>query len=119
MSRTVIQVEGLGKRYRIGQPRHRNALSHVIGDALRAPVRLLGGNSSVRSASSNGDKNVNGGSASFTDRSQDKISSIRPRTNRARRRFSCGVMSGAPLILKLVKPIKGTCSWAANEFRIC
>lgn len=62
MSRTVIQVEGLGKRYRIGQPRHHNALSHVIGDALRAPVCLLGGNSSVRSASSNGNKNVNGGS---------------------------------------------------------
>src|SRR5580704_12318275 len=42
MSRTVIQVEGLGKRYRIGQPKQPNALSHVIGDALRAPLRLLG-----------------------------------------------------------------------------
>jgi hypothetical protein len=27
----VIQVEGLGKRYRIGQPRQHNALSQVIG----------------------------------------------------------------------------------------
>ena len=43
MSRTVIQVEGLGKRYRIGQPKQHNALSHVIGDVLRAPVRLLSG----------------------------------------------------------------------------
>src|SRR5579862_2717473 len=64
MSRTVIQVEGLGKRYRIGQPRQHNALSHVIGDALRAPVRLLRGNSHIPSAASNGNanKSVNGGS---------------------------------------------------------
>jgi hypothetical protein len=27
-------------------------------------------------------------------------------------------MSGAPLFLKLVKPIKVACSWAANQFRI-
>ena len=45
MSRTVIQVEGLGKRYRIGQAKQHNALRNVIGDVLRAPVRLLGGNS--------------------------------------------------------------------------
>jgi lipopolysaccharide transport system ATP-binding protein len=62
MSRTVIQVEGLGKRYRIGQPKRHDALSHVIGDALRAPLRLLSGNSNVLSASSNGNKKVNGGS---------------------------------------------------------
>ena len=65
MSRTVIQVEGLGKRYRIGQPRQHNALAHVIGDALRAPLRLLSGNFSVPSATGTGtrtDKNVNGGS---------------------------------------------------------
>src|ERR1700746_1224608 len=62
MSRTVIQVEGLGKRYRIGQPKRQNALSHAIGDVLRAPVRLLSGNLNVPSASSNGKKNVNGGS---------------------------------------------------------
>jgi hypothetical protein len=43
MSKTVIQVEGPGKRYRIGQSKQRNALSHVIGDVLRPPVRLLGG----------------------------------------------------------------------------
>jgi lipopolysaccharide transport system ATP-binding protein len=41
MSRTVIQVEGLGKRYRIGLAKRHNALSHVIGEALRAPIRLL------------------------------------------------------------------------------
>jgi hypothetical protein len=34
----------------------------VIGDALRAPLRLLTGNSNVMSASSNGNKKVNGGS---------------------------------------------------------
>jgi hypothetical protein len=45
MSRTVIQVEGLGKRYRIGLAKRRNVLSHVIGDALRAPLRMLGGGS--------------------------------------------------------------------------
>ena len=39
MSRTIIQVEGLGKRYRVGQPRQQNALSHVIADALRVPHR--------------------------------------------------------------------------------
>ena len=55
MSRTVIQVEGLGKRYRIGQPRQQNALAHVIGDALRAPLRLLG-------VGSNPGAGANGGS---------------------------------------------------------
>jgi lipopolysaccharide transport system ATP-binding protein len=59
MSRTVIQVEGLGKRYRIGQPRQHNALAHVIGDALRAPLRLLSGNSNIPSANTNGNKNIN------------------------------------------------------------
>ncbi|MGB9245268.1 MAG: ATP-binding cassette domain-containing protein, partial [Candidatus Acidiferrales bacterium] len=59
-TRTVIQVEGLGKRYRIGQPRQHNALAHVIGDALRAPFRLLSGNSAVPSANSNGNKSANG-----------------------------------------------------------
>ena len=46
MSRTVIQVEGLGKRYRIGQAAQHTALRNLIGDALRAPFRLLSGNSS-------------------------------------------------------------------------
>ena len=45
MNQRVIQVEGLGKRYRIGQAKQQNALSHLIGDALRAPVRLLRGGS--------------------------------------------------------------------------
>ena len=49
MSRTVIQVEGLGKRYRIDQGVRQTALRHLIGDALRAPVRLLGGASSHNS----------------------------------------------------------------------
>jgi lipopolysaccharide transport system ATP-binding protein len=63
MSRTVIQVEKIGKRYRIGQPKRQTALSHAIGDALRAPARLLrrganpapGGNGS---ASTNGNKSI-------------------------------------------------------------
>jgi hypothetical protein len=50
MSRTVIQVESIGKRYRIGQAKRQNALSHVIGDALRAPVHLLGSDSNRSSA---------------------------------------------------------------------
>ncbi len=63
MSRTVIQVEKIGKRYRIGQPKRQTALSHAIGDALRAPARLFrrganpapGGNGS---ASTNGNKSI-------------------------------------------------------------
>ena len=55
----MIQVEGLGKRYRIGQPRQHNALAHVIGDVLRAPLRLLSGNSDAPGANSNGNKNTN------------------------------------------------------------
>jgi lipopolysaccharide transport system ATP-binding protein len=45
MSQTVIRVEGLGKRYRIGEGARHTALRHLIGDALRAPVRLLTGGS--------------------------------------------------------------------------
>jgi len=63
MSRTVIQVEGLGKSYRIGLPKRHDALSHVIGDVLRAPARLFRGgeNSGSRandSSSTNGNKNT-------------------------------------------------------------
>src|SRR6202030_2006656 len=58
MSRTVIQVEGLGKRYRIGQGARHNALSHLIGDALRAPVRLFRGRSNHHSSAQ-----PNGGSS--------------------------------------------------------
>jgi lipopolysaccharide transport system ATP-binding protein len=58
MSRSVIQVEGLGKRYRIGQAKRRNALSHLIGDALSAPLRLLGGRSNH-----NSEAQANGGSS--------------------------------------------------------
>ena len=59
MSRTVIQVEGLGKRYRIGQPKQPNALSHVIGDVLRAPARLFRGGADPGS-SANGSAGTNG-----------------------------------------------------------
>jgi len=41
MSQTVIRVDGLGKRYRIGGGARHTGLRHLIGDALRAPVRLL------------------------------------------------------------------------------
>jgi lipopolysaccharide transport system ATP-binding protein len=43
MSEIVIRVERLGKRYRIGQSARHTGLRHLIGDALRAPVRLLNG----------------------------------------------------------------------------
>jgi lipopolysaccharide transport system ATP-binding protein len=62
MSRTVIHVEGLGKRYRIGQGARHNALSHLIGDALRAPVRLLRGRSN-HSSGANGGSAVAGNAA--------------------------------------------------------
>jgi lipopolysaccharide transport system ATP-binding protein len=57
MSQPVIRVEGLGKRYRIGDGGRHTALRHLIGDALRAPVRFLTGsegsnNSSNRRGSS-------------------------------------------------------------------
>src|SRR5580658_7118184 len=45
MSAPIIRVEGLGKRYRIGEGARYTALRHLIGDALRAPVRLLTGSS--------------------------------------------------------------------------
>jgi lipopolysaccharide transport system ATP-binding protein len=43
MSQPVIRVEGLGKRYRIGQGARHTALRNLIGDVLRAPARLLAG----------------------------------------------------------------------------
>ena len=63
MSRTVIQVEGLGKRYRIGQGVRHNALSHLIGHALRAPVRLLRGSNHYSEAQANGGPVVAGNAA--------------------------------------------------------
>jgi len=45
MSQSVIRVEGLGKRYRIDQGVRHTALRNLIGDALRAPARLLTGSS--------------------------------------------------------------------------
>ena len=48
MSQTVIRVEGLGKRYRIDQGVRHTALRNLIGDALRAPARLLTGSNNRR-----------------------------------------------------------------------
>ena len=62
MSRIVIQVEGIGKRYRIGQAKQQNALSHLIGDTLRAPLRLLGvGSNPVSGANGGSGNGVNRG----------------------------------------------------------
>ena len=61
MTRTVIHVEGIGKRYRIGQGTRHNALTNLIGDALRAPVRLLRGGSNHNSGAQ-----TNGGSSPGT-----------------------------------------------------
>src|SRR5580658_9155569 len=41
MSQPVIRVEGLGKRYRLGEGARHTALRNLIGDVLRAPVRML------------------------------------------------------------------------------
>jgi lipopolysaccharide transport system ATP-binding protein len=48
MSEPVIRVERLGKRYRLGESLRHTALRNVIGDALRAPLRLLTGSSRAR-----------------------------------------------------------------------
>ncbi|MGC1798521.1 MAG: ABC transporter ATP-binding protein, partial [Candidatus Acidiferrales bacterium] len=45
MSDSVIRVEGLGKRYRIGEGVRHTALRNLIGDALRAPLRIFNGSS--------------------------------------------------------------------------
>ena len=66
MSRTVIQVEGLGKRYRIGQAKQPNALSQVIGDALRAPARLFRSGANPASGA-NGSAGTNGNKDSFQE----------------------------------------------------
>ena len=63
MNRAIIQVEGLGKRYRIDQGAHHNALRNLIGDALRAPVRLL------RGSNHNPAAQANGGSSAASDSS--------------------------------------------------
>ena len=41
MSRPVIRVEGLGKRYRIGQRERYLALRDVLANSLKAPLRLF------------------------------------------------------------------------------
>ena len=43
MTESVIRVEGLGKRYRLGEGLRHTALRNLLGDALRAPLRLLTG----------------------------------------------------------------------------
>jgi lipopolysaccharide transport system ATP-binding protein len=45
MSEPVIRVERIGKRYRLGEGLRHTALRNLIGDALRAPLRLLSGSS--------------------------------------------------------------------------
>jgi lipopolysaccharide transport system ATP-binding protein len=41
MSDVAIRVESLGKRYRIGERSGYDGLRHLLGDALRAPIRLF------------------------------------------------------------------------------
>src|ERR1700683_4313940 len=43
MTEPVIRVAGIGKRYRLGEGLRHTALRNLIGDALRAPLRLLTG----------------------------------------------------------------------------
>jgi lipopolysaccharide transport system ATP-binding protein len=45
MSGHVIRVEGLGKRYRLGESLRHTALRNLLGDALRVPLRILSGSS--------------------------------------------------------------------------
>src|SRR6202041_3113270 len=48
MSEPVIRVERIGKRYRLREGLGPTALRNLIGDALRAPLRLLSGSSYAR-----------------------------------------------------------------------
>jgi len=48
MNDVAIRVEGLGKRYRLGQRQRYRALRDLLGDALRAPSRLLRPNGAGR-----------------------------------------------------------------------
>ena len=66
MTDTVIRVEGLGKRYRIGERVRDTGLRHLIGDALRAPVRLLTGS---KDGSTNGSGPANDSASSSTQSS--------------------------------------------------
>jgi lipopolysaccharide transport system ATP-binding protein len=43
MTESVIRVAGIGKRYRLGEGLRHTALRNLLGDALRAPLRLLTG----------------------------------------------------------------------------
>ena len=43
MTEPVIRVAGLGKRYRLGEGLRHTALRNLLGDALRAPLRIFNG----------------------------------------------------------------------------
>ena len=43
MNGPVIRVEGLGKRYRLGEGLRHTALRNLLGDVLRLPLRILSG----------------------------------------------------------------------------
>jgi lipopolysaccharide transport system ATP-binding protein len=45
MTEPVIRVAGIGKRYRLGEGLRHTALRNLLGDALRAPLRILSGSS--------------------------------------------------------------------------
>jgi lipopolysaccharide transport system ATP-binding protein len=45
MTEPVIRVAGLGKRYRLGEGLRHTALRNLLGDALRAPMRIFNGGS--------------------------------------------------------------------------
>jgi homopolymeric O-antigen transport system ATP-binding protein len=60
MSDIVIRVEGLGKRYRIGERERYLALRDVLTRAITAPVRLFGPGKSASSSNGNGNSNGHG-----------------------------------------------------------
>jgi lipopolysaccharide transport system ATP-binding protein len=45
MTEPVIRVAGLGKRYRLGEGLRHTALRNLLGDTLRAPLRVFNGSS--------------------------------------------------------------------------
>ena len=54
MSDLVIRVEGLGKRYRIGERQRYLALRDVLTRAVTAPVRFFGSGKSPSATNGNG-----------------------------------------------------------------